>query len=1378
MSTRVHRNPPANSEHYFDEHPRQTSGHAGSMGGYNLTDIWGGQGPYKTDPTDGVSVASRPLPSAWHGESDWLRTVIEDKIPDGDVFISTVILPMRRVRNTKKFRFDQLIFNPHIVQPGPEETAPPLVTSRMSSKKAYVERYQLGIKVEHGFAETEAGREQWAGGFQQIITATQRFCELRGLSALLRAKNFAYQWQQQHGIAYSGKRQEMSWANVKELEVWMTGALQKYPNSLQIIVGMAKKTMGAYGVYPKALIVSQAMEFYVQHAREEILNVMFSGGNSSAQLTKKERPISVLPDVKMAVFTAKPISVRADAESIMLLSRWRRYGGYVIAVDSGSQNAARPYRSSDRTIERYDEKNDKPDPIDLEKDIANCRRFNDGDGRLNSTHQLLADKLNADGGVGQYARSVDEEQYYKKSRGAILGSRNNQDGLLQANDGANSDMDENEDGDGDDDDGDAGNLGNESDSDDDGSGGGGGGASQARPINPSGSLNRTPENKLVDWSVYWAPSANSPNEGTYRVIKRFGDIEPAFLSRKVLSNLAESAQGYFNFDQVWKREFADGMDLMTEINAAVPNDVYWKGLMDEETNAKALAQRSSGHSVNLSGGDHPYGIFNLCERQAKMPALPFGYANYAGMSYLASKEHEQVNEKGNYMGWNMRIFVRAGAFMRAFEAFFAKCKVVVGESPFFNPTYRFANNVPHRLNTETAESKQGFFDQLFKDHGGAIFFKVSGPSAKSSSSSGTGNVEDALSIKGGSEEEKVDKTAGGSGSGSDKAQIPGRDGQLDQDVQAYEGDRERLFKSLSAKTDFGAKTKDAEAGLLKQLINEIIQIHAGRSGTNHDQFVAFDKAFLAPLYNANKKIKFSDLKVKLANIRTSATKAPTSGKEPAKSTETMWLVTPLTHPASTHPFNSQLAAISDLSSIHLLKPQLLNSANQDEAFDSFERSAGRKNYNWATSTNIRNPLLLPVHTYGTKDVVGDRYRSSLKKTGAKSRDDDDELAFPSLGSRRTGSSVKGPAAKKVRKTAGKSSGLGMPRFTGPKVSYGGNEEEDEDLDTGFGEDDDDEDDLGANFYTAASATSKAKSDASLSFRGTLGGGLYSTPNMRQRHNMVEAEPDHISRVFLHLFLSLEVSSFTLTRFVTNHIRVPLNFLICNPYITRKMDSMIVVVPGDSTGSTLWGFSSFEVGDDPRTGVSWGSYNVYLASIVHTDKNVMVLRDVFMAGYGGGAETVFFRNNNQFKTDGNHTAQTMVFAEPATQTEFPTCLDLSGQFQASAVGPELMRTIKNGNKMHHSAATFYNVMYGGFNARQENAFTGKFFAQYEKQNSMCWQDWQRVWDTQQGAWKVIPNKGHAGSTFVGVAKYRAGLPLSAPLHSDDPTYRGVQVVASG
>ena len=115
------------------------------------------------------------------------------------------------------------------------------------------------------------------------------------------------------------------------------------------------------------------------------------------------------------------------------------------------------------------------------------------------------------------------------------------------------------------------------------------------------------------------------------------------------------------------------------------------------------------------------------------------------------------------------------------------------------------------------------------------------------------------------------------------------------------------------------------------------------------------------------------------------------------------------------------------------------------------------------------------------------------------------------------------------------------------------------------------------------------------------------------------------RIVGHAFLISRINRENMTGLDRKDIYVPVDFVLCRPWMTYSVSSAIVMKSGTDTGETVIGDQKFEMTSNISDRTLYGNYFYYGKAIVKKDRNIIVAPSVFIQNYIKGNNTTFVTN---------------------------------------------------------------------------------------------------------------------------------------------------------
>ena len=158
-------------------------------------------GPIVTSAYDKYAEENYDLPEAYRGKNLFLRDTIDGLITDGSqpTWFTSVALPWTST-DQLTIRWNEFHFNQTLAGRVPHEGVSRLVTSSRRSHAEKTVRRGLAMILEHGFMNTEEGREMYRQNLLQIAQCVQETANHDVISAYLTCKRYDREWERRHGV--------------------------------------------------------------------------------------------------------------------------------------------------------------------------------------------------------------------------------------------------------------------------------------------------------------------------------------------------------------------------------------------------------------------------------------------------------------------------------------------------------------------------------------------------------------------------------------------------------------------------------------------------------------------------------------------------------------------------------------------------------------------------------------------------------------------------------------------------------------------------------------------------------------------------------------------------------------------------------------------------------------------------------------------------------------------------------------------------------------------------------------------------------------------------------------------------------------------------
>lgn len=182
---------------------------------------------------------------------------------------------------------------------------------------------------------------------------------------------------------------------------------------------------------------------------------------------------------------------------------------------------------------------------------------------------------------------------------------------------------------------------------------------------------------------------------------------------------------------------------------------------------------------------------------------------------------------------------------------------------------------------------------------------------------------------------------------------------------------------------------------------------------------------------------------------------------------------------------------------------------------------------------------------------------------------------------------------------------------------------------------------------------------------------------------------YAERVVGFLFLISEPTQANIVGLDKKDVYVPVDFLLCRPYMTYNVSSAIVMKSGTDTGETVIGDQKFEMTSNISDRTLYGNYFYYGKAIVKKDRNVIVAPSVFIQNYVKGNNTTFI-NSSHVQTIEEHSGlvqdehSILAFMIPVNDSVADVnAIDIRGAREGMSM--------PDGKAMFYSTAPFYSQL---------------------------------------------------------------------------------------
>ena len=336
------------------------------------------------------------------GRNEYLATTFEELAFFADSWYTQVALPITRTDKTgvqwERFEFDGTLTD--IV---PHRGVTRIVQSSRTEGSATFDRRGLGFRLEHGFMNTELGRQHYRANIAQINRAVEETNNFGVLHALLTCDDYNAEWERENGW-YNGKEVK----DVLENDVFLWDILKQTKNGMFILDTWVTGRMNRYKGEADMWIVTPEITQYITQVPKENTDYWLAGARGPSTLVDGVDSFTNFGR-GLRIYVTRTYDVDKDGP-VDPMSSPRQIGEYYAALDTNKGGDYNGYRSIWRSIQIYDEDNDKFETLDLNFLLENSRRH-DENGKLRNinainrfTAKFSAEDVNAD-----FLHYVDQE---------------------------------------------------------------------------------------------------------------------------------------------------------------------------------------------------------------------------------------------------------------------------------------------------------------------------------------------------------------------------------------------------------------------------------------------------------------------------------------------------------------------------------------------------------------------------------------------------------------------------------------------------------------------------------------------------------------------------------------------------------------------------------------------------------------------------------------------------------------------------------------------------------------------------------------------------------------------------------------------------------
>jgi hypothetical protein len=300
------------------------------------------------------------LPKAYEGKNKYLEKVIDYLVTNENDWYTSQVLPWVETDDLH-MKWEIFRFNKTLMDLEPHQGVPRYVTAEREARSDRLVRRGLAFIIEHGFYQTDQGRQHYLMNLRQIVDSVNETAYHGVVYALLSADNHYKEWHRQHGsrVARPGDLQR------QQRRLW--GCVQKQERGLYLLDAELKDVMRYEGVRPDCWIVPSKMSIYVTMV-DGPTALKYSDGGPATQGALEAGPARFQTFRGCQVFESRPFDIDFIGEPYDLLVRRRQIGEHFVL--GGQPNG----RDNEGNVEDMDAAKDKFDSFIFSMDTDNFER--------------------------------------------------------------------------------------------------------------------------------------------------------------------------------------------------------------------------------------------------------------------------------------------------------------------------------------------------------------------------------------------------------------------------------------------------------------------------------------------------------------------------------------------------------------------------------------------------------------------------------------------------------------------------------------------------------------------------------------------------------------------------------------------------------------------------------------------------------------------------------------------------------------------------------------------------------------------------------------------------------------------------------------------
>lgn len=202
---------------------------------------------------DEYQTETHNLPDAYIGRNKFLLQTFDYLITkEGREFLTQVVLPFEH-SDSVNIQWEVFHFNRTIADIEPEQGMPRYVTQSQDVMNDTMTRRGLAFIIEHGFYETDLGKQHYLMNIQQIVDAVSDTCAYQVIRALLDSDDHYGQ-------------QDLAETNKETIrrEMARFGVVQRGEHGMHILDSDLKDAMNREGVRPDTYVFPARMSSYIR----------------------------------------------------------------------------------------------------------------------------------------------------------------------------------------------------------------------------------------------------------------------------------------------------------------------------------------------------------------------------------------------------------------------------------------------------------------------------------------------------------------------------------------------------------------------------------------------------------------------------------------------------------------------------------------------------------------------------------------------------------------------------------------------------------------------------------------------------------------------------------------------------------------------------------------------------------------------------------------------------------------------------------------------------------------------------------------------------------------------------------------------------------